>query len=295
MASGRRQVTIAGIMSATAAVALVLAFPHYAGEPWVWVVLFAGPWLLPWIRVPMALRRDNWQPIDYGHRPFDPSGPDIPDEIAARFRRATADLQALGFALRGGFRQSNPASQGIAQHLGLFERPGTWEVAKLMVVTTNRGVRTTIVFQTFFADGTELATSDGGELPAWPRRADALGLAFPEIRSTGDLFEAHRAMVARAGRIPARDLPADDAALVDHLRATIEKNRAWPVAIGFYVLDEARGVYRLTWKGAIWNAWGRLPPVGPIRRALRRRRARQTLRELGLEDRPATTAVGPSP
>jgi hypothetical protein len=290
MAAGQRRGTIGGIMVATAAVAFVLAAPHYFDEPLFWIALIALPWLSVWITAPLGIHRNNWNPIDFGHHPFDPSGPDVPDEVATRLRPATADLEALGFVRRGCYRH-NPASHGIVPYLGLFERPGTWEVAKLMIHLARLGPRTTLMFQTTFGDGTELVTSDSAELPAWPRREGVLGMAFPEIRSTSTLFEVHRALGARHGGRPVREMPPADDRLVDHLRATVEKNRAWPLAIGFQERDDARGVYRPTWKAAFWNAWGRLWPVGAIRKAFRRRRARRTLRELVLEGRLAEGGI----
>ncbi len=284
MAVGRRQGTIGGIMIATVVVAILLRALHYVEEPLFWVALIGLPWLSLWITVPLGIRRNNWNPIDFGYHPFDPSGPEAPDEAAALLRSATADLEALGFVRRGCYRH-NAASHGIVPYHGLFERPATWEVAKLMVNLTRLGPRTTLMFQTTFADGTEMVTSDTAELPPWPRREGVLGIPFPEIHSTKDLYEVHRAIVAKHGGRPVRELPPSDERLVEHVQATIEKNRAWPLAIRFTERDESRGVFRPTWKAAFWNAWGRLPPVGPIRRALRRRRARQTLRELVLEGR----------
>ena len=282
MAADRRPMTIAGIMTAVLIVAAVLAFPSYAGEAWFLPALLAAAVAWPWIVLPVRLRRHNWQPIDLDYRPFDPAGGDVAEGIAARFRRATADLQALGYVHRGDFRMARPASHDILGHLGLFESPGSWEVAKLMVHATRRGVDTTLIFQTTFADGTELVTSDTAHLPPWPRRHGVVGGPFPEIHSTEGLDAVHRAMVARQGGAPVRELPASDGDLPGYFRATVEKNRAWPVEKGFYERDDARGVYRPTWKGAFWNAWGRLWPVGAIRRSLRRRHAARTLRELGL-------------
>ncbi|HEY2155204.1 MAG TPA: hypothetical protein VGH33_06210 [Isosphaeraceae bacterium] len=290
MAAGRRQGTIGGIMFATVAAAIILAAPRYVEEPVFWIALIALPWLSVWITAPLGIRRNNWNPIDFGHHPFDPSGLEAPDEVAARFRCATADLEALGFVRRGCYRH-NPASHGIVPYLGLFERPGTWEVAKLMINLTRLGPRTTLMFQTTFADGTEMVTSDATELPPWPRREGVLGMPFPEIGSTSTLLEIHRALAARHGGRPVREMPPADDRLLDYLRATVEKNRAWPLAIGFTERDEARGVFRPTWKAAFWNAWGRLWPVGAIRRAFRRRRAGQTLRELVLEGRLAEGGI----
>ena len=291
MAADRRPTTIAGIMILVFVVAALLAFPRYAGEPWFLPALIAAPFALPWIVTPVMLRRNNWQPIDLDYRPFDPFAPNVAAGIAARFRRATSDLQALGFATRGNFRMARPSSHEILGHLGLFERPGSWEVVKLMVHATRRGVNTTLVIQTTLANGTEIVTGDSTNLPPWPSMEGVEGMSFPEVRSARSLDTVHRARIGRRGDRSARELPASDADLPGYLRATVEKNRAWPIAIGFLERDDARGVYRPTWKSAFWNAWGRLWPVGAIRRALRRQRAARTLRELGLDD---PRAVGPA-
>lgn len=281
MGGGRRRATIAGIMTVTGAFAVLLAAPRYVEEPGFWVALAALPWLHPWIAVPVRMRRNQVFPIEKDYRPFDPEGPDVPGAIADRFRRARADLEALGFHVRGHFRRGEDA-RAVSGLVGVFEDARTGEVAKFIVAVTATTVSTTLAFIAKFADGTELATSDGSHLPNWPSPTWMIGQAFPAIRDASALLEAHRARLARHGGTPVPALPPSDDDLPAHLRRSSERVWETPLGLGYYVKDEAAGSYRPTWKGAYLMTWGRLWPVGPIRRALRLRRASRVLRELGL-------------
>ena len=70
---------------------------------------------------------------------------------------------------------------------------------------------------------------------------------------------------------------------VEFLRESVRREHAHFVEVGYVYLDEDRGVYRYTWKGATLGAWKLIWPIKPIRQWLRRRKAIRTLRELGLE------------
>jgi hypothetical protein len=284
MREGRRQATIAGIMMTTAAVAVFLAAPRYFGEPAFWLALVALPWVSRYLIVPIQVRKSQIFPIEADFRPFDPYGPDVPGPVADRFRRARADLEALGFTLRGHFRQAR--KQAVATgHVGLYEDVATGEAAKIIVVATSTRTSATLVMLAKNADGTELTTSDGAHLPNWPSPRWLIGQSFPAIRDAAALVEVHRARVARHGRAPVVALPSPDDGLLAHLRGTAARVWETPLGLGFYARDDASESYRPTWKGIYLMTWGRIWPVGPIRLALRRRRAARTLRELGLADR----------
>jgi len=55
-------------------------------------------------------------------------------------------------------------------------------------------------------------------------------------------------------------------------------------AAGYYTLDPTGGQYLPTWKGAYLMTWKLMFPVGMIRWARKRRRARRELRNLGFPD-----------
>lgn len=289
MAKGR-PTTIGALMTVVLIVAFALAFPRLVEEPWFWWAAVA--WIVGarWIRAPIAIHRTNIFPIEKDYLPFDPSTPGVPGAIADRFRRATADLESLGFGLRGYFRPDRHSALVIGQ-VGVYEDPQSGEIAKVIVAASRTKVSATLLFLAKFADGTELATSDNTNLPNWPSPRWLIGQAFPGIRDASALLAVHRARLARRGGTPIPALPAHDDGLPAHLRETPARVWETPLALGLFARDEAAGVYRPTWKGACLMAWGRLWPVGAIRHALRRRRAARTLRELGMED---SLAVAPA-
>jgi hypothetical protein len=284
MAEGRRTTTIAGLMTVVLIAALALAFPRLVEEPWFWAVAVA--WLVgsQWVMAPIRIHRTNAFPIEKDYLPFDPSGPEVPEAIADQFRRATADLESLGFGLRGYFRPDRHSPLVIG-HVGVYEDPRSGEVAKFAVAATRAKVSATLALFAKFADGTELVSSDGANLPNWPPPKWMIGQAFPGIRDAAALLEVHRARLARHGAPPVPALPAFDDGLPAHIRETAARIWETPLGLGFYTRDEAAGAYRPTWKGACLMTWGRLWPVGAIRHALRRRRAVRTLRALGMEGR----------
>ena len=284
MATGRSTTTIGTLMTMVLIAAFVLAFPRLVEEPWFWAVAFA--WLVAsrWVTVPIGVHRISLFPIEKDYLPFDPSGPEVPGAIADRFRRATADLEALGFGLRGYYRPDRH-SPLVVGHVGIYEDPRSGEVAKLAVAAMRTKATAALALFAKFADGTELVTTDNATLPNWPPPKWMIAQAFPGIRDAATLLEVHRARLARHGGTPVPALPASDDGLPAYIRETAARVWETPLGLGLFARDEAAGVYRLTWMGAYLMTWGRLWPVGAIRHALRRRRAARTLRELGMEGR----------
>ena len=191
MAGERRTTTIGALMTVVLIVALALAFPRLVEEPWFWWAVLAWVVGSRWIRAPIGVHRTNAFPVEKDYLPFDPSAPDVPGAIADRFRRATADLESLGFGLRGYFRPDRHSPLVIGQ-VGIYEDPRSGEVAKLVVAATRTKVTATLALFAKFADGTELVTSDNTNLPNWPSPPWMIGQAFPGIRDASALLAVHR-------------------------------------------------------------------------------------------------------
>ena len=107
-------------------------------------------------------------------------------------------------------------------------------------------------------------------------------MAFPWIGDPRALYEIHEASVAHyaADGIPCEMDLRDPAAF---LRSSSRDEIAKYAEVGYLRLDEPRRRYRYTWKGAILGVCKLTWPIKPIRRMLRRRKARAILRELGLD------------
>jgi hypothetical protein len=225
------------------------------------------------IRSPIRTRLKNWLSADSGFEPCEGNhlGPDVARIIAA--------LRELGFVLCGHWHHSGH-SHATGQ-ITLMEHPQTLDVAKVMVVVTATHRDVTLVFETRFEDGTKVGTANNQITAGLPSLPETTSLWLPEVRDARQLYRVHDQVRDRVGLGKKRlSIGPDPAAFLtagrDHMLARF-------VETGYYYLDEPRGVYRPTWKGAVLMTWRLLWPIRPLYRAWRRRPTRRLLREEGLE------------
>src|SRR4029077_19945672 len=112
-------------------------------------------------------------------------------------------------------------------------------------------------------------------------RVRAGSMQLPEIEGPRRLYEIHQATIAAFGhdaviRKPVIDDPAT------FLRTNFHNDVAKFAESGYYYLNAKRGVYRLTWKGAILMSFKILWPFNWVRELRRRGQAARLLRELSL-------------
>jgi hypothetical protein len=279
MTASKKPASIAGLMVFVIWIALVLAMLRGA-DPLrlsLTVVLlgFGGIW----VYIPVRLHARHELPADPNFLPCGPEDPNTPAAVAERFRQGTSALVPLGFTPRGVFRKAKPSPLAIG-FVGLFEKPSTLDLARLLVVINPLRTIEILVFQTTFADGIELITANNQTLPHLPSREGMLVATFPDVHDPVRLLALHRKRVDRRGAIAIRTLPVLDGGLTAYLRDFASKELSRQVEMGYYRLDEASDVYRPTWKGACLITWKQLWPVGAIRRALRRWRAARMIRDL---------------
>ena len=239
------------------------------------LVLLGGlllPWLLPFITAPIRMRSRSWQntdplyaPDDEGHLP----------EIA---RLAAADLRILGFEDRGTWRHDGAAL--ATGWVVLLEHAQTLDAAKVLVVATRNRRSVSLVFQVRYTDGTEVVTANNRVTAGFPPLPGITVAWLPAIRDAVSLYRIHAQLRDALGggrtRVGAGRDPAE------FLRDGSARSLANWVATGYYELDEARGVVRPTWKGAVLVTWRQMWPIKPLYRARRRRATRRRLRQLGI-------------
>jgi hypothetical protein len=233
------------------------------------------PWLLPFVVGPVRMRARQWQAADPAYAPDD----EAPLPPAAR--RAAAAVRTLGFTDRGTWRHD-----GSAQATGwavLLEHPGTRDVAKVLVVATRRGRwSVTLAFQTRFADESEAVTANSRVIAGFPPPPDVTSAWLPEVREPATLYRVHERLRDAVGGAGQRVGVGPEAA--EYLwTGSIRSHAAW-VAAGYYRLDEARGIVRPTWKGAVLVTWRLIQPVKTLYRARRRRATRRLLARLGIPE-----------
>jgi hypothetical protein len=224
------------------------------------------------IRAPIRVRLNNWYRADSAYEPCE--GNHLAPDVA----RTIADLSDLGFAVHGHW-QLTGHSRATGQ-VTLLEHPQTLDVAKVLDTATGQRRHATLLFQTRFEDGTEVATANNQITVGLPPLPETTAVWLPEVGDTRQLYRVHQQVRDSLGRSKKRLSVGPDP--VAFLTAGRDRIRAHHVATGYYYLDELHGVYRPTWKGAVLMTWRLIWPLRPLYRAWRRRPTRQLLRELGI-------------
>lgn len=241
----------------------------------------------PAIAGPLVVKSKLRIKADPGFEPIDPDSDLMPQLVSDSIARTVPDLEGLGFEWRGSYSHLGAVTNTNA-YVTLFEDPEARRTAQLFTVfgasALTRQVVTVLAFRSEFTDGTWLATGNSGVPSLFPRsdRCREGTSSFPWIHDVYRLYQVHEASVAHyaSDGIPA---PQDTSDPIEFLRESVRREYEHFVEVGYVKLDEARGVYRYTWKGAILAAWKLIWPIKPIRLWLRRRVAVRILREIGLE------------
>jgi hypothetical protein len=236
------------------------------------VLLVLGGIAWPFIRAPIRTRLTNWQSADSRFEPW--QGDRLPRDQADMID----ELTELGFDVRGHWRHIGHST--ATAKITLLENPQTLDVAKILVHTAGTRRHLTLAFQTRFDDGTELATANNQVTAGLPSLPGITVLWLPEVRDALQLLRVHSQVRHRLGVDKRRRSVGQDP--VAFLLEGQQRMFDHQVKTGYYYLDEARGVYRPTWKGAFLITWRLLWPIRPLFRAWRRRPTHRLLRELGV-------------
>jgi hypothetical protein len=201
----------------------------------------------------------------------------------------TGHLLGMGFQFAG--ELVKPVDQrNIAVRVGIFrheENKDTAQVAQII-----GGLRTLPVmsFRTDFQDGFAFGTSDVAGERLFPPDPECPVFRFPNVRSTQDLYRLHC-------KIKERYLDAHHPALADKdrelarfiARAEVAHQRL--AKFGDYHLAPFGEYYRLTWRGAIRQAWSRTWPVKQLGMMRAHSRAMKMAESLGLPINPKLGCV----
>ncbi|MDR3620289.1 MAG: hypothetical protein P4L85_13140 [Paludisphaera borealis] len=248
------------------------------------VAIFAALSLFPFVLGPVLIHQTQRISLKPALFPFDPDGPESPEELQSHFDATAAELGRLEFSPERYYRTRRAATNADGSVL-LFRNVKTWETARVLtavgVSNTARIVTSFVVFGSEFADGTEVVTSNRASARIYPpRKPPYHGRAFPQVREVDRLLVVHRARVENlaAGRIAVDQVGVDPDGYIR--RVDFEVPSAHHVACGYSYVDEMAGVQRMTWKGAILSTWKLLPPIKQIRLAWERLMAARQLSNL---------------
>jgi hypothetical protein len=220
----------------------------------------------------IRIRLEHWDSADMELEPCEDSG------LAPDVNGMKAALKDLGFAVRGQWLHRGH-SLAMSQ-ITLMEQPRTLDVARILATSAGKVRSLSLVFQTRFEDGTEVATANNQLISGLPKAPESTILWLPEVRDERRLFRVHDQVRDYLGPNKRRlSIGKDPVAF-----QTAERNRnlARFVETGHYFFDQSAGVYRRTWKGALLLTWRAFWPVRPVYRAWRHRQTSKLLRELGI-------------
>ena len=246
----------------------------------VLVVLLLIAWGLPFVLGPVVLLKAA--PTPHG-LPYVALGESddvgLPDSVRQYVDDSQRTLVGRGFTRR--MRARNPNARRAHQVITLLECPrDPATVFTLISVSSQLGITMATTFDTRFADGCRLLTSNSPMVIRAPKHPRTDGVTFPEIGDVGRLCDIHRARVAeRARRVPIAPTTfgPDPLAFID--REGREMQECW-VARGYYRRVGAEGI-KLTLKGAMFATWRGLFPWRHITRWSKERKARAVFRRLG--------------
>jgi len=212
--------------------------------------------------------------------PFDPSRHFASPQVVAFLRdniAALADQQ---------FRQvadlMNAGGKTTMRIVLLLHPDGA--VATIAVVSNQQGSALPVVEFTAELDGgTVLDVSNVRTPPVFAPQAWHVTYRFPEVRDPVRLYRVFQAMLQRrfgSRSMAQRDVASDPARF---LAQAMDKECRGQVAAGYHRLNERTGGYEPTLKGAYLMTWKLQFPFKQIRAERLRSKARQLLRELGME------------
>lgn len=186
-------------------------------------------------------------------------------------------VATLRYAGTGGHAQiwivlmKNKAERDLGLAVMVFKRqPGTVEL-------TLAGQH--VEFVSKFGEDASLTTSNSAIMPVFASVPGKQIERFPMVTEERLLYRLHRRLVEPFGEKNKGRVTDEDP--VTLLRNSIRREMEGQVRTGFFQLDPAQNCYVPTWKGAYLMTWKMLPPVKQLRRALRDRRDRGLIRELG--------------
>ncbi len=249
-------------------------------------VLFSIPlslFLFSYIWLPIRFKHNLSISARYEFEPFHPAREVVPQELWSHILETVACLDPYGFRLVGHFRKSGFVP-GFIGFTTLMENGDRSTVAKAITTfaTGPDGVKanTMLGFFTESAEGTEIVTVNNNILPGTPhsRTKRRFVLWMPEVRFPSDLYVYHERLVERFALSPKRDILNGHP--VQYMKTYAENEVTYWIKKGYYKLEAADGVYRLTWKGAVLTAWKQLWPIKPIRRAWRKHQTNKLLRKM---------------
>jgi hypothetical protein len=188
----------------------------------------------------------------------DVSSARLPDERRQYLRDADAALVARGFLPATYVESDSVRSTNIC--VALVEHPKDAAIGAIMVmVPPNRPFKEMATFETRFADGRKISTSNSATILRTPPLPWIDGARFLGVRDPGTLYEIHQARVTERARSTAVVPVSREGDAIGFQDREARQIQDFWVAKGYYrYVDETW--MRMTPVGALLSAWRGLFP-----------------------------------
>lgn len=203
---------------------------------------------------------------------------ELPEAVAAEFRRRISEFNSLGFELIGCFDCGSLTNE-THSYVAYFCNHTSNEFANATAMMTPNGPASYFEFSSRFSDGQCIETNSNEILPLMPDNPAIRVFRFAATEEPCTLLKIHRLLVEKyAPGLCALGEPRD--AEVQRYVRMIENFGPRLVQTGYLKLDQNGEFFRLTWKGASRTAWLGLWPASFFRRTIHRHSMRVELQSL---------------
>ncbi len=200
----------------------------------------------PMVIGPFVVKFTHWISARVVIEPILPEA--LTDKTKTFIDQSKAELDALGFQFAGYLRMAGYMPK-MTCYFGLFRHDAGKSAAMAAVIEHASGRRLEYCeFSTTYSNGRIIDVNNSPEIGGYDI-PDKVMYRYPNVPSIRKLFEINQWVTTRDTK---KSVPVGLAAgrEADMVAQALEKEAAIQAKRGFYVLDESRTRYRLTWKGA---------------------------------------------
>ncbi len=239
------------------------------------VVVVVGPLALL-IVGPLLVKR-SLKPLVSAEIEPDPIDP--PADVRLHFEAATAAFAKVGFKPAGRYLVRTELGGNQARML-LFRGANGASLGYAAALPRAADHLLYCEIGTSFEDGTSVTVGNASAIGPFKPMPGSVTLQLPQIAEAHALWDIHRAVVgARKAGLRAKRVGAGEE--VAAVGEGVGRSAAYQVQCGFLTREAGGRFYALTWLGAFRFTWLSVPPFGPLREKLIRRRDAALMAELG--------------
>lgn len=234
--------------------------------------------VLPYLAVPLVVRARQVINRSPDYNEIGQGG--LPADVLQFFNSVSGELLSLGFTYKTtiNIRNFAPGQNTFFQvYYHLEDKNAAVITDMLQEIPGTKGQHTRYTeFNTVFENGLELGVTNNKLVRPPGFCTDKIIIHIPDYAGLDKLYRLHKELKLFYGKGSPCRLP-DEGQIISEIKRTLLKELECSVKSGFQYLDKSTNQYRPTLKGAYMTTWHQLWPVGSIKLALLKRKARKLI------------------